>query len=540
MAYLAVHYYFTLLLLLLSSWASSSTSSEESFSDCMLTKLRGHSESFESTIINSTSSVYSQLLESSQQNPRWLNSSSKPLFIITPTLESEIQAAIICSRENDFQVRIRSGGHDYEGLSYLCDTQFIIIDLISFNSIQINLDDETAWVQSGATLGELYYKIAKSSKIHGFPAGLCPSVGIGGHISGGGFGTMVRKHGLAADQVIDAFLVDVNGKLLDREKMGEDVFWAIRGGGGGGSFGVITAWKIKLVKVPPLVTVFNIQKTLKEGATKLVHKWLHVADKLHEDLFIRAILQNWASNPEKVVAIFNSLFLGRSERLISLMNESFPELGLQEKDCTEMGWIESVLYFAGYQKDDPLEVLLNRTTNYKSSFKAKSDFVKQPIPEIGLEGIWRMLSEEEALALLIIDPFGGKMDEISEFEVPYPHRKGNICNIQYMVKWDENGIEASNRHVRWIRRVHRYMGPYVSRSPRAAYYNYRDLDIGTNKFDNASYSKARSWGLKYFKGNFRRLVQIKTKVDPQNFFRNEQSIPIHSRRREPFDLENSM
>ena len=70
------------------------------------------------------------------------------------------------------------------------------------------------------------------------------------------------------------------------------------------------------------------------------------------------------------------------------------------------------------------------------------------------------------------------------------------------------------------------MTPYVSKSPRAAYYNYRDLDIGRNKHSNTSYSEASGWGIKYFKGNFRRLAQIKTKFDPQNFFRNEQSIPL--------------
>jgi len=70
------------------------------------------------------------------------------------------------------------------------------------------------------------------------------------------------------------------------------------------------------------------------------------------------------------------------------------------------------------------------------------------------------------------------------------------------------------------------MTPYVSKSPRAAYYNYRDLDLGSNKHDNTSYSEASVWGIKYFKGNFKRLAQIKTKFDPRNFFRNEQSIPL--------------
>ncbi|KAM3398543.1 hypothetical protein P3S68_002059 [Capsicum galapagoense] len=70
------------------------------------------------------------------------------------------------------------------------------------------------------------------------------------------------------------------------------------------------------------------------------------------------------------------------------------------------------------------------------------------------------------------------------------------------------------------------MAKYVSKSPRAAYFNYRDLDLGVNnKEQNAiSYAHARIWGEKYFKNNFDRLVQVKSKVDPTNFFRNEQSI----------------
>ena len=78
----------------------------------------------------------------------------------------------------------------------------------------------------------------------------------------------------------------------------------------------------------------------------------------------------------------------------------------------------------------------------------------------------------------------------------------------------------------WIRRLYSYMAPYVSKSPRAAYLNYRDLDIGTNNNKgNTSYAQASIWGVKYFKNNFNRLVQVKASVDPMNFFRNEQSIP---------------
>ncbi|QCD83969.1 Berberine/berberine-like [Vigna unguiculata] len=121
------------------------------------------------------------------------------------------------------------------------------------------------------------------------------------------------------------------------------------------------------------------------------------------------------------------------------------------------------------------------------------------------------------------------MDNISESEIPFAHRSGYIFHIHYVVVWQEEGEEATQRHVNWIRRLYKYMEPYVSNSPRAAYVNYRDLDIGVNNNGYTSYDQASIWGLKYFSNNFKRLATVKTKVDPHNFFRNEQSIPTLSK-----------
>ncbi|XP_071679224.1 uncharacterized protein [Lolium perenne] len=121
--------------------------------------------------------------------------------------------------------------------------------------------------------GALYHAAGRASGHLAFPAGLCPTVGAGGHLSGGGFGMLLRKHGLAANHVVDAVLVDAKGRLLDRTSMGRDVFWAIRGGGGGGSFGIVLSWKVKLVPVPPTVTVFTVAKSVEEGAVDILAKW---------------------------------------------------------------------------------------------------------------------------------------------------------------------------------------------------------------------------------------------------------------------------
>ncbi|XP_047966616.1 berberine bridge enzyme-like 13 [Salvia hispanica] len=471
---------------------------------------------------------FNSILQSSAQNLRCLVSSMpKPKLIFTPLVESHVQAAVICAKELGTQLRVRSGGHDYEGLSYIsqADQPFIILDLSKLRSITVDIFDNSAWAQAGATVGELSYRISQKSKTHGFPAGLCPSLGIGGHITGGAYGPMMRKYGLGADNVIDARIVDASGRILDRESMGEDLFWAIRGGGGG-SFGIILSWKVRLVPVPGIVTVFTVPKTLEHDATKILVKWQQIADKLDEDLFIRVIIQA-ADGPQKgqrmVQTLYNALFLGRADRLINLVEASFPELGLTRKDCIEMSWIESVLYIAGYPAKTPPEVLLQGKSLFKNYFKAKSDFVRKPIPESGLVGLWNRLKAEDS-PLMILNPYGGMMGKIPESEIPFPHRKGVIYKIQYLTLWNDDKPESEAKHVAWIRELYDYMAAYASMLPREAYVNYRDLDLGENR-NGSSFIEASSWGMRYFKGNFGRLVRVKTKVDPDNFFRHEQSIP---------------
>ncbi|KAK4491537.1 hypothetical protein RD792_002289, partial [Penstemon davidsonii] len=398
------------------------------FLECLTSQFH-FSDSINSVIYTPrNASSFSSIFLSSARNPFLVSTSGqRPLAIITPNNESEIQATIRCSKKHDTQIKVRSGGHDYEGLSYISQTPFVIVDMRNLRSISINTKENTAWIQTGTTLGELYYTIGKKTKTLAFQAGICPTVGVGGHFSGGGYGMMARKHGLAIDNIIDAIVINANGQILDRYSMGEDLFWAIRGGGGS-SFGVVVAFKVKLINVPKIVTIFNVSRTLEQNVTQLVHKWQYIADKLDENLSLRVFIKSVKSpisygKNRTIQASFTSLFLGRIEDLLPIMQEKFPELGLVERDCTETSWIESILFFAGFPNGSPLDVLLNRTTQINAYFKGKSDYVREPIPEHGLEGIWKFLNEEdENNGELQFSPYGGILSTISESETPFSHR----------------------------------------------------------------------------------------------------------------------
>ncbi|KAG5390523.1 hypothetical protein IGI04_032064 [Brassica rapa subsp. trilocularis] len=370
------------------------------------------------------------------KNTRFASPNYQTLMaIVTAKNLSHIQATVVCAKSNGVQIRIRSGGHDYEGLSYISSVPFVILDLFNLRSITVDVPSKQAWVQAGATLGELYTKISEAGE--------------------------------------------------------------------------------------------TVNKTLEQGGIDVLYKWQLVSSKLPESLYVKAMSQvaNGTRSGERTIAVlFYAQFLGGADELVSIMNQSLPELGLKSQDCLEMSWLNSTLFWEDLPVGTPASILLDRPSKPEKFFKSKSDYVKKPIPKEGIEKLWNgMLKINNNTVYMHWNPYGGVMDTIPATATPFPHREGNLFKIQYYTAWfDANATKGS---LDMMKELYEVAEPYVSSNPREAFLNYRDIDIGSNPSGETTVDEAEIYGSKYFVGNLKRLMEVKAKYDPENFFKNEQSIP---------------
>jgi FAD/FMN-containing dehydrogenase len=182
-------------------------------------------------------------------------------------------------RANNLNFAVRCGGHSYEGFSQSKD---VVIDVRGLSKIAVDKTAGLVTVGSGATLYSIYQALAAEGLA--IPAGSCPTVGISGHLTGGGFGLLGRAYGLTCDHLRQLTLIDSQARPLQASATSNpDLFWGCRGGGGG-SFGVATEFTLSAVPLKSAV-VFGVSWALPQSAAARVFQaW-----------------QSWAPNAPKDV-----------------------------------------------------------------------------------------------------------------------------------------------------------------------------------------------------------------------------------------------
>lgn len=192
---------------------------------------------------------------------------SPSVRVLCKTSEA-VAGCILWAKQNNVPLAMRNGGHSYEGFS---QTTGIVIDVRLMNTIETSESGDMAVVGGGAVLGRVYEAVSKKGRA--IPSGSCPTVGVSGHTTGGGFGLLARPFGLACDSLLSVEIVTAQGLLMTAsETVNPDLFWALRGAGGG-NFGIITKLNFKTHAVKNVTTFLSGWSTDKATATRLLKAW---------------------------------------------------------------------------------------------------------------------------------------------------------------------------------------------------------------------------------------------------------------------------
>jgi FAD/FMN-containing dehydrogenase len=399
--------------------------------------------------------------------------------------------AICWSKTRCAPIRIRSGGHNYEG--YSTGDGALVIDTRRLKGIRIDTCNDLVRVGGGVTNRELYDFLG--ARGYPFPGGTCPTVGLSGLSLGGGWGLSCRRYGLACDSLTGLELVDAEGRLLvANEACNPDLFWACRGAGGG-NFGVVTSMAFRLPERVGKVTLVeilypNAEEPVQEAFLDTWQKWLPGSS---DHLTMQASIYNSA---EEGMAIFaRGIFYGTPLAAEAAIRPLLDVPGAVPR-------LQYLTFLEAITK-------IGNTYPLYEKFKSSGRFVFR---QFGPDEIKKIVSlvaqraEGSVFARVGLYALGGQVAGVAPADTAFFYRGAHYIILLDTV-WEDQKFKQEN--LEWF-------------EPRFEYLRA----VTTGAYINFPFSGYEDYMAEYFGQNAARLIEVKKRYDPDNVFHFPQSIPV--------------
>jgi FAD/FMN-containing dehydrogenase len=412
-----------------------------------------------------------------------LYDSIRPLAVVQPVDAADVAAVVRWAAKTGVRIVARSGGHSYGGYSTVANG--VVVDLQRLKSVSVS--QSRALVGGGARLGNIYNTLGAHGRA--IPAGTCPSVGIGGHVLGGGFGLASRAWGLASDNLLAVQMVTADGNVVVADaKHHPDLFWASRGGGGG-NFGIATRFTFRTHAVDR--GSYFVASWPWAQAVDVLAAFLHWAP--HQPDALGALCRLAAGPGGPTIQVFGQ-YLGSEPALKSVLASLHPPAS--KLTTGTAGWLDLVRRWAGCLGHPLPECALPGHT----AFAGASDYVARLPARSQLAKFAAVVEARGASSgALLVDAYGGAINRVEPGATAFVHRN-MLASIQYYA----GGAGARA----WVDSSRAALRPAVS---GAAYVNYIDPHLA-------------DWQRAYYGANLPRLRAVKRKVDPHDLFHFPQSI----------------
>jgi FAD/FMN-containing dehydrogenase len=418
----------------------------------------------------------------------------RPALIARCTGVADVIRAVEFAEEHQLPVAVRGGGHNVAGHG-TCDGG-IVIDLSAMRGIGLDLVRRRATAQAGATWGDLDHE----TQAYGLATtgGMVSTTGLAGLTLGGGIGWLMRKHGLACDNLLAAEIVTAGGRVV-RANADEnsDLFWGIRGGGG--NFGIATSFEFRLHPVGPMVIGGPIFFPADQDGEVLgfYREWVRgVPDEL-TTLLSLATAPAAPFLPKAIhgrrVAIVISCFAGEPQDAAALL-----------RPLREFG--SPIADLIGPMPYEALQTLVDSDWGSGAHNYFKSGYL-QRLDDAAIETLvgWHA-RVESPLSEIHLQHLGGAVARVAEGETAFAHRNAPFL-LNVLARWINPA--GSETNIDWARNVYTSMTPFAT---GGVYVNF----LGEEGHDRVRAA--------YGKNTYDRLVQLKNTYDPSNLFRINQNI----------------